>query len=144
MEVLQGAFWSLDPARTVKKFADFSKVDSESPEARRFAVLEDWANEGEPLPLPAARELIEDFFGADLPGKGEWRVAGQAVTDAISVPLLSCTAAPGPHCAGGKRAARSRPGNPVRPRRHGRRVRSQPAARGAAPPSLTRLAAKAT
>lgn len=93
MEVLQGAFWSLDPARTVKKFADFSKVDSESPEARRFAVLEDWANEGEPLPLPAARELIEDFFGADLPGKGEWRVAGQAVTDAISVPLLSCTAA---------------------------------------------------
>lgn len=93
MEVLQGAFWSLDPARTVKKFADFSKVDPASPEARRFAVLEDWANEGEALPLPAARELIEDFFGSDLPGKGEWRVAGTTITDAISVPLLSCTAA---------------------------------------------------
>ena len=47
-------------------------------EARRFVVLEDWANEGEPLPLPAARELIEDFFGADLPGKGEWQIGGKA------------------------------------------------------------------
>jgi polyhydroxyalkanoate synthase subunit PhaC len=93
MEVLQGAFWSLDPARTVKKFADFSAVDPASPEARRFAVLEDWANEGEPLPFPAARELIEDFFGADLPGAGEWRIRGQAITDKISAPLLSCTAA---------------------------------------------------
>ena len=93
MEVLQAAFWSLDPPRTVKKFADFSKVDPASPEARRFAVLEDWANEGEALPLPSARELIEDFFGADLPGKGEWRVFGQAITDEIAVPLLSFTAA---------------------------------------------------
>ena len=93
MEVLQGAFWSLDPARTVKKFADFSLVDPASAEARRFAELEDWANEGEPLPLPAARELIEDFFGADLPGKGAWRIGGKTITDQISVPLLSCTAA---------------------------------------------------
>ena len=93
MEVLQAAFWSLDPPRTVKKFADFSKVDPASPEARRFAVLEDWANEGEALPLPSARELIEDFFGADLPGKGEWTVGGTVVTDALRVPLLSCTAA---------------------------------------------------
>ena len=93
MEVLQAAFWSLDPPRTVKKFADFSKVDPASPEARRFAVLEDWANEGEALPLPSARELIEDFFGADLPGKGEWRDFGQAITDEIAVPLLSFTAA---------------------------------------------------
>jgi polyhydroxyalkanoate synthase len=93
VEVLQGAFWSLDPARTVKKFADFAQVDPESPQARRFAVLEDWANEGEPLPLPAARELIEDFFGADLPGKGEWWIGGKAMTDALSAPLLSCTAA---------------------------------------------------
>lgn len=92
MEVLQAAFWSLDPSRTVSKFADFSKLDPASAEARRFIVLEDWANEGEPLPLPAARELIEDFFGADLPGKGEWSVAGRAMTDEIAAPLLHCTA----------------------------------------------------
>ena len=55
-------------------------------------MLEDWANEGEALPLPAARELIEDFFGADLPGKGEWRIGERRMTDAIPVPLLNCTA----------------------------------------------------
>lgn len=93
MEVLQAAFWSLDPSRTVAKFAHLSSLDPASPQARRFIVLEDWANEGEPLPLPAARELIEDFFGADLPGKGCWTIGGKVVTDAIAVPMLHCTAA---------------------------------------------------
>jgi polyhydroxyalkanoate synthase len=92
MEVLQAAFWSLDPSRTVSKFAGFSKLDEEGAEARRFVVLEDWANEGEALPLPAARELIEDFFGADLPGQGEWLIGERRMTDAISIPLLNCTA----------------------------------------------------
>ena len=91
MEVLQAAFWSLDPHRTVSKFARFAGIESESPDARRFVTLEDWANEGEPLPLPAARELIEDFFGSDLPGKGEWTVADRRMTDAIDVPLLNFT-----------------------------------------------------
>jgi polyhydroxyalkanoate synthase len=92
MEVLQAAFWSLDPSRTVSKFAGFSRLGEDGAEARRFVVLEDWANEGEALPLPAARELIEDFFGADLPGKGDWRIGGRPMTDSISVPLLNCTA----------------------------------------------------
>ena len=72
MEVLQAAFWSLDPERTVRKFADFARLDPASPEARRFVELEEWANEGEPLPYPAARELIEDLFERDLPGTGQW------------------------------------------------------------------------
>lgn len=88
MEVLQGAFWSLDPDRTVRKFADFASLAPASPQARRFVTLEDWANEGEPLPCPAARELIEDMFGADLPGSGRWTVAGKVVSDALAVPAL--------------------------------------------------------
>ena len=92
MEVLQAAFWSLDPSRTVSKFAGFSKLDPTGADFRRFIVLEDWANEGEPLPLPAARQLIEDFFGADLPGTGKWHVAGKPMTDEVAVPLLNCTA----------------------------------------------------
>ena len=93
MEVLQAAFWSLDPSRTVSKFAHFSSLDPAGPQARRFIVLEDWANEGEPLPLPAARELIEDFFGSDLPGRCGWTIQGRTMTDAASVPMLHCTAA---------------------------------------------------
>jgi polyhydroxyalkanoate synthase len=93
MEVLQSAFWSLDPERTVAKFAKFAELNADSDEARRFVTLEDWANEGEPLPFPAARELLEDLFGSDLPGKGEWRVAGRAMTDRLDCPALHITAA---------------------------------------------------
>ena len=88
MEVLQAAFWSLDPERTVRKFAAFGRLDPDSAEARRFVMLEDWANEGEALPYPAARELIEDLFGADLPGTGQWAIGGRPITDRIAVPAL--------------------------------------------------------
>lgn len=74
MEVLQTAFWSLDPARTVAKYAAFADMPPHSPEARAFVRLEDWANGGEPLPYPAARELFEDFFGRDVTGRGNWLV----------------------------------------------------------------------
>jgi polyhydroxyalkanoate synthase len=92
MEVLQGAFWSLDPQRTVSKFARFAELEPESARARRFVTLEDWANEGEPLPLPAARELIEDLFGADFPGSGRWSVGGHRVTADLDCPLLNVSA----------------------------------------------------
>src|SRR3546814_9479694 len=55
MEVLQSAFWSLDPARTVAKFEAFADMDSGPPEARAFVCLEDWASDGPPLPAAAPR-----------------------------------------------------------------------------------------
>ena len=51
-EVLQSAFWSLDPERTVAKFAAFAELEPDSAKAQRFVTLEDWANEGEALPFP--------------------------------------------------------------------------------------------
>jgi polyhydroxyalkanoate synthase len=92
MEVLQAAFWSLDPERTVRKFAEFGRLDPNSAQARRFVALEDWANEGEPLPYPAAKELIEDLFSRDLPGSGAWVVGGRAMA-APAVPALHILAA---------------------------------------------------
>ena len=77
MEVLQAAFWSLDPERTVRKFAEFGQLDAGSPQARRFVALEEWANEGEPLPHPAAKELVEDLFGKDLTGPESGRFAAR-------------------------------------------------------------------
>jgi polyhydroxyalkanoate synthase len=108
MEVLQASFWSLDPERTVRKFAAFASLDPDSPEALRFVELEDWANQGEPLPFAAAEELIEGLFGEDLPGAGRWRIAGREVTDQLSTPLLNLTAdhdhiAPAATAAAGKR-----------------------------------------
>jgi polyhydroxyalkanoate synthase len=92
MEVLQASFWSLDPERTVRKFAEFGRLDPDSAEAQRFVELEDWANGGEPLPYPAAKQLIEELFERDLPGSGQWQVASSIVTDQLSVPLLNLTA----------------------------------------------------
>jgi polyhydroxyalkanoate synthase len=85
MEVLQSAFWSLDPARTIAKFERFAGIDPASPEARAFVMLEDWANDGPPIPEAAAREMFEDLIGTDLPGRGEWLVANEPV-DPASLP----------------------------------------------------------
>ena len=87
MEVLQAAFWSLDPERTVRKFAEFGRLNPASDDARRFVELEEWANEGEPLPYPAAKELIDELFGKDLPRSGEW-----IGSDRVAIPALHLTA----------------------------------------------------
>ncbi len=79
MEVLQSGFWRLDPRRTIAKYEAFAKADPDSAEAREFVALEDWANAGAPLTYAVGRQMFEDFFAADLPGKGEWRVKGQVV-----------------------------------------------------------------
>jgi polyhydroxyalkanoate synthase len=92
MEVLQASFWSLDPERTVRKFAEFAEIDPGSIEAQRFVELEDWANEGEALPYPAAKQLIEGMFERDLSGSGSWQVGGRRMTDRIRAPLLNVTA----------------------------------------------------
>jgi polyhydroxyalkanoate synthase len=92
MEVLQAAFWSLDPERTVRKFAEFGRLDPGSADARRFIELEEWANEGEALPYRAAKELIEELFGKDLPGSGEWLVGGKVMSDRLDLPAIHVTA----------------------------------------------------
>lgn len=85
MEVLQSAFWSLDPARTVSKFEAFAAMAEDSLEARTFVTMEDWANDGPPLSFAAASELFESFFADDRPGTGGW-IADPA---ALACPLLN-------------------------------------------------------
>ena len=88
MEVLQCAFWNLDPARTIAKFIAFASL--EGAEARTFVMLEDWANDGPPLSEAAARELFEDLFEGDRTGGGRWTVAGAAIDPAaLRIPLLN-------------------------------------------------------
>ena len=79
MDVLQAAFWQLDPTRTLDKFAAFSRVSDKPAAVRKFVPVEDWANGGAPLTHAAARELIEDMMTADVTGEGRWQVAGRRV-----------------------------------------------------------------
>lgn len=92
MEVLQAAFWSLDPIRTVSKYAAFGALRPGDRRARRFVALEDWANEGEPVPFPAAQEMMERLFAADISGRGQWQISGRTLSDAIRAPLLNLLA----------------------------------------------------
>ena len=88
IELLQTAFWSLDPARTVAKFEEFATLEGEA--ARTFVMLEDWANDGPPVAGAAAREMFESFFRDDRPGTGGWRVGGTIIDPAaLAIPLLN-------------------------------------------------------
>jgi polyhydroxyalkanoate synthase len=90
MEVLQSAFWSLDPARTVGKFERFGGLEPGSAEAQSFVALEDWANDGPPIPEAAARELFLSFIQEDRPGAGQWKVGAQTMDPAsLSCPFLN-------------------------------------------------------
>ena len=79
MEVLQAGFWQLDPTRTIAKYEMFADLAPDSDAARAFVRLEDWANAGPPLPYAAAASLFEDCIANDLPGTGEWMIAGTPV-----------------------------------------------------------------
>lgn len=78
MEVLQSAFWSLDPARTIAKFERFAELPPDSAAARNFVALEDWANGGAPLTYAAGAQMF-DFFARDLPGTGGWQIGGRTI-----------------------------------------------------------------
>jgi polyhydroxyalkanoate synthase len=89
MEILQAAFWRLDPARTIAKYEAHGGRDPTDPQSRAFIRLEDWANDGPPLTRGAARELFLDMFREDLPGQGRWHVGGKAIDPAtLAIPML--------------------------------------------------------
>ena len=89
VEVLQAAFWRLDPRRTIEKFIAFGQSERTAQATRRFVALEDWANDGAPLTPAAGRELAEAMFGRDAPGEGRWTVGGRVVDPAaLACPLL--------------------------------------------------------
>ncbi|MBU6165931.1 MAG: alpha/beta hydrolase [Alphaproteobacteria bacterium] len=81
MDLLQPAFWSLDPAALVAKY---ERLAGAAPAAvAGFARLEDWANGGAPISLAAA---------ADLAGLFEAGATGLGGTDVPAIPLLDVVA----------------------------------------------------
>ena len=94
MELMQTGFWSMDPARTIRKYAGFANVAPGSDTERAFLFLEDWANAGPPLTFAAGRQLFEDFYMANHTGQGSWSVDGRNIApDAIACASLSVASA---------------------------------------------------
>jgi polyhydroxyalkanoate synthase len=89
VDVLQSLFFGLDPFLGARKFRSFAKLDPDNPKAEEFVALEDWLNDGVPLAAGVARECLLDWYGANTPARGEWRLAGKPVRpQEIDMPSL--------------------------------------------------------
>ncbi len=91
IELLQPAFWALDEAGVLAKYARLSGAPDADVTA--FATLEDWSNTGAALSLTTARTLAETLYRDDAPGSGAWSIAGQRIDPAaLGIPILDIIA----------------------------------------------------
>jgi len=88
-DFLQLLFCMLDPLLGYRKFRQFAFLNPNSETARRFVALEDWLNDGVPLPASVARECLYGWYGENQPATGAWRIANEIVNPGrIDVPAL--------------------------------------------------------
>lgn len=91
IDLLQPAFWALDPEGVAAKYEALASADAAALES--FVRLEDWANGGVPLSIAATRDLATRLFAADASGSGGWTIAGQRIdAGAIGCPILDVIA----------------------------------------------------
>ncbi len=79
LDLLQAFFAFVDPVQVPRKFLGFAGLDPGSSRTRLFVALEDWLNDGVPLTTGVARDCLIGWYGDNRPGRGVWRVAGEAV-----------------------------------------------------------------
>lgn len=82
VDAIQSLFAMLDPFGIAQKFRAFARLKPESDRAALFVALEDWLNDGVPLPAPVARQCMAGWYGRNEPGRLMWRIAGQVIDPA--------------------------------------------------------------
>lgn len=99
---IQNVFARVNPTLAIKKFSNFLDLAEGSIAQQIFIAVEDWLNGGQDLPAGVARACITDWYGRNLPGRGEWvdigrlpgrRVMVVAAEKDILVPPESASAA---------------------------------------------------
>jgi polyhydroxyalkanoate synthase len=89
VDALQSLFAGVDSFQIIRKFLAFAGLDPASDKAKLFVALEDWLNDGVPLAAPVARECMAGWYGRNMPARGEWQIAGEAVIPSrIDLPSL--------------------------------------------------------
>ncbi len=91
---IQALFSSIDPLFAFNKFRSFADMDADSPEARRFVIVENWLNDGVDLTAPAARQALMRWYGDNEPANGVWTV-GKKLVDAASIRVPTLVVAAG-------------------------------------------------
>ena len=87
--LVQTLFALAQPVEVTEKFRHLGRSPPDQAKLRLFTLVEDWLNDGVPLTLPVCREIVEDWYGANLPGRGLWRLGGRMVQpQKIAAPAL--------------------------------------------------------
>lgn len=90
VDALQALFAANDPLVAFRKFRAFAGLDPDSDAARRFVALEDWLNDGIPLPLRIARQALQEWYGENLTAAGRWTVGDLTIRpEGIALPALA-------------------------------------------------------
>ena len=90
VDALQALFTANDPMVAFRKFRAFARMTPDSDAAHRFVALEDWLNDGIPLPLPIAQETLQGWYGDNLTAAGRWTVGDTPVRpEEIGLPVLA-------------------------------------------------------
>ena len=89
VDAIQALFTGVDPFQVIRKFVGFAELDPGSERAELFVAVEDWLNDGVPLAAGVARECLGGWYGDNLTGRNQWRVAGELVRPIeLSLPSL--------------------------------------------------------
>jgi len=94
VDMLQYLFALLQPFQALTKFVDFAALDPASMEARHFVLLEDWLNDGVPLPAKVAETCWRGWYGDNLTAQFAWCIGGQII-DPRALPMPSYVVVPG-------------------------------------------------
>ena len=94
VDMIQYLFALLQPFYPVGKFIEFAEMDQTSAEARHFVLLEDWLNDGVPLPVKVAEECLKGWYGENRPALLQWKIGGQIV-DPSKLAMPSYVVVPG-------------------------------------------------
>jgi len=112
MDLLQPAFWALDPEAVAAKYERLEAADAATLAA--FSRLEDWANGGVPLSIAATHDLAERLFAADATGAATWTIAGAQIdARTLALPILDVIAARDQIVPSASALSASGPGTPL-------------------------------
>ncbi len=89
VDAIQVLFATVEPGGVAARYRAFAGLDQDSEAALGFVALEDWLNDGVPLAAPVACEVLQGWFGANTPARGQWQIAGRPVEPgALGVPAF--------------------------------------------------------
>lgn len=87
--LLQSLFALLQPMAVTEKFRRLGHQSPAAAELQHFTRVEDWLNDGVPVTRPVLQEIVQDWYGRNLPLSGGWRVGSTHIRPrSIALPTL--------------------------------------------------------